>query len=338
MRRLFPSVALSVLALLLLGSGCGVEKPSVSSADQKPAAPPTLYGERSRTIATEPAPAPDKTGGFDGARAYAHVAKLVEIGPRQPGSEGIRKAREYIRGQLTSFGCAVEDDDFQVTTPAGRVAMKNIVAKIPGSSPNMVLLLTHYDTYRLAGFVGANDSGSSTGVMLELARLLCGKQHGLSPAQPRDQTIWMAFLDGEEAFVQWSETDGTYGSRQLAAKMALAGDLKRVKAVILADMVGYRELRFRRETNSTPWLVNLIWDTARRLGYGEQFLDETTAVEDDHTPFLRRGVPAVDLIQLDDYPYWHTAQDTLDKISPRSLAITGHVILEVLPQIEKRSR
>lgn len=313
-------VLLGLLFILLFGA-CTREGPSsaaglAATAEQRP---------------PEPAPPPEKTGGFDGARAFAHVEKLVSFGPRVPGSEAARLAQQYIRQQLEGFGCSVEEFDFTGQTPLGPLPMKNILARIPGGKPEAVLLLTHYDTRRTPpGFVGANDGGSSTGVMLELARLLCPQRRRLS--------VWIAFLDGEEAQVEWTETDSLYGSRELAARLALRGELGRVKAVILADMVGDRELRFLRELNSTRWLVNVIWETAARLGYGDIFVDETHAIEDDHVPFLRRGVPAVDIVEVGEYRYWHTPGDTLDKLSPRSLAITGHVILESLTALEQRFR
>ena len=212
-------------------------------------------------------------------------------------------------------------------TPIGSVTMKNIVAKIPGTSPNTILLATHYDTKRMENFVGANDGGSSTGLMLEMARLLCGRKRPL--------TLWIAFFDGEEAFGEWSSTDGTYGSRQMAAKLAVSGGLKRMKAMLLADLIGDRNLRVKRESNSTPWLTDLIWSTAARLGHQNVFLPEETTIEDDHVPFLRRGVPAADVIDLEE-PYWHTTADTLDKISPRSLATVGHVFLATLTELEKK--
>jgi len=274
---------------------------------------------------------PGGYGGFDGQKAYTHVSKLVALGPRSPASEAIRLARSYLREQLESSGCAVEEEAFSASTPAGRVPMKNLISKIPGSSPNVVLLLTHYDTKQLPDFVGANDGGSSTGLMLEMARVLCQRKNAL--------TIWIGFLDGEEAFGEWSDTDGAYGSREMAARLALSGDLKKIKAVLLADMVGYRDLRFRRESNSTRWLTDMVWATAARLGYRQYFVSAEERLLDDHMPFLRRGVPAVDLIQFEDYlPYWHTSADTLDKLSPRSLAIAGHVLLEVLNELEKKFR
>ncbi len=289
--------------------------------------------------AEDAAPPASQTGGFDGARAYAQVAKLVSYGPHPPDSPAIRAVQGYIRSQLAGFGCAVSVDDFHAQTPIGTLAMENIVARIPGTGPGIILLLTHYDTLRLDNFVGAEDSGSSTGLMLELARVLCKAKRGAN-------AVWIAFLDGEEAQVvvngqaQWTDSDSVYGSRELAAQLALSGDLKRVRAVILADMIGQKHLRITREANSTQWLAHLVWSTAAHLGYKDVFVSqEIEAIDDDHGPFLRRGVAAVDLIDLNDYQaqgYWHTPQDTLDKISPRSLAIVGHVVLASVNALQEK--
>ena len=281
-----------------------------------------------------PAPAAETTGGFDGARAYKHVEQLVAIGPHPAGSEGIRRAQQYIIGQLKSFGCPVEEQDFHATsTPVGDVAMKNILVKIPSTNPNIVIFSSHYDTKRVENFVGANDGGSSTGILLELARLLCARKNA--------ETIWLAFFDGEEDFnANWTNRDNTYGSRELAASLALSGDLRRVKALILVDMVGPTNPIYRRESNSTPWLTELLWSTAARLGYGKVFINDTNAIEDDHIPFLERKVPSADIIDFENtvLEYWHTPRDTLDKIDPRTLAITGHVLIESLPELEKKIR
>lgn len=276
-----------------------------------------------------PAPPAETTGGFDGARAYKHVEQLVAIGPHPAGSDGIRRAQDYIIGQLKSFGCPVEEQNFHApSTPVGDVAMKNILVKIPSANPNIILYASHYDTKRIPNFVGADDAGSSTGVLLDLARLLCARKNAGS--------IWLAFFDGEEAFnLNWADPDNTYGSRELAASLALSGDLRRVKAMILVDMVGPTHPLFRRESNSTPWLTDLLWSTAERLGYANVFINDRADVEDDHLSFLKRDVPAADIIDL-DVPYWHTAQDTLDKVDPRTLAITGHVLIASLPDLEKR--
>ena len=279
------------------------------------------------------APPAEKAGGFDGKRAFAQVAKQVGFGPRPSGSAAIGKLQEYIQNELSSYGCKVDVDSFTADTPVGRLPMKNIVAKIPGDKPGIILLATHYDTKLMQNFVGADDAGSSTGVMLELARLLCAKRGAYQ--------VWITFFDGEEAMKEWSDTDSRYGSRQMAAKMGMSGDIPKVKAFLLADIVGTRPPRFKRESDSTKWLVDLVWGTAKNLGYGDVFLDEPLEVSDDHDPFLKRKVPCVDVIDLENYPggnlyYWHTPEDTLDKVDARSLAITGHVFLESVKQLQAK--
>ncbi len=308
-----------LLAWLALGvTSCRADQqnPSPASAQPSPAAPPS-----------ETAPPASETAGFDGARAFQHVANLVAIGPRSAGSPGILRAQAYIRAQLESFGCPVEEEKFSATTAVGPVEMKNLIARIPGASRDVILLATHYDTHPIPQFVGADDGGSSTGVMLELARQLCPRKGAL--------TLWIVFFDGEEAFVQWSHTDGTYGSRQMAARLASSGELKRIRAMLLADLCGGRGARFKKESSSTRWLTDLVWSTAARLGYSSTFVNDETAIEDDHLPFLKRGVAATDVIDL-ERPYWHTTADTLDKVSPRTLAMVGHVFLETLPALERR--
>src|SRR5262249_586059 len=148
----------------------------------------------------------EKTGGFDGAKAYEHVAKQVNYGPRPAGSQAILQAQDYITSQLSSYGCAVDTDAFSSDTPAGRLPVKNIAVKTPSANPGIILLATHYDTKKLDNFVGADDGGSSAGVMLELARLLCGR--------PAKYSVWIAFFDGEEAVrKEWQDPDNRYGSR-----------------------------------------------------------------------------------------------------------------------------
>src|SRR6266446_1285240 len=306
-------------------AGCGAK------ADGDSAAPVSAASATSTLQAGDEAPPAEKTGGFDGKRAFAHVAKQVGFGPRPSGSAAIGRLQEYIQSELSSYGCKVDVDSFSADTPVGRLPMKNIVAKIPGDKSGIIMLATHYDTALLPDFVGADDGGSSTGVMLELARLLCAK-HGA-------YQVWITFFDGEEAMKKWSDTDSRYGSRQMAAKLAMSGELPKIKAFVLADIVGTRTPHFKREADSTKWLVDVVWATASRLGYGSIFLDETMAVSDDHDPFLQRKVPAVDVIDLQNYPggdiyYWHTPGDTLDKISAKSLAITGHVFLESVKQLQ----
>jgi glutaminyl-peptide cyclotransferase len=327
--RLILGLAISGIFLVL---GC---KSGDSSSPAQPQ-PPFMSAVAGNPPAVPPqdqAPPAESTGGFDGKRAYDQVAKQVSFGPRPPGSPAIAKLQDYLVSELKSYGCSVDVDSFSADTPDGRVPMKNITAKVPGQKQGIILLGTHYDTKKLDNFVGANDAGSSTGVMLELARLLCKQP-------PGKYAVWIAFFDAEEAFnVQWQDPDHTYGSRQMAAQMAQSGDLPKVKAFILADMVGGRGSRFRRDPDSTKWVVDLVWGVAAKLGYSDIFLDEAGGTGgDDHFSFLQRHVPSVDIIDLvlPEVPYWHTPQDTLDKISPKLLAITGHVILESVAELQKK--
>ena len=316
------------LAILPFSAGC---KANGSADSAKPpfmstvAAPPAAIAQ-----IPDDAPPPDKTGGFDGKRAYELVAKQVGFGPRPSGSPAIAQLQDFLDSELKSYGCTVEADSFNSDTPASRLAMKNLLVKIPGEKPGVILLGTHYDTKRLDNFVGADDAGSSTAVMLELARQLCAKRGRYA--------VWIAFFDGEEAVrPQWEDPDNRYGSRQMAARFANSGDLKKIRAFLLADIVGGRSMRFKRESDSTKDLIDLIWSTAARLGYANIFLNEAESMSDDHDSFLKRGVPSVDVIAFDSAAaYWHTPQDTMDKISARSLAIVGHVFLESLKQLQSR--
>jgi glutaminyl-peptide cyclotransferase len=322
------------LAAGLLAAALGVAACGHGGAGSESAASASQQGNATASnTPADTAPPASQTGGFDGAKAYEHVAKIVSFGPRPPASTGIHEVQDYIREQLKSYGCTVGEDDFHASTPVGEVAMKNIIAKAPGTGQGIILLLAHYDSLSsVRDFVGAEDSASSDGVMLELARLLCGRK------QPN--SMWIAFLDGEEAFVDWDkDEDHTYGSRELAARLAVSGDLKRVKAVILADMIGQYGLAIPREGNSTKWLTDLVWKTAGHLGYGDVFVSRSETISDDHQPFLSRDVPSVDIIDWDGFQnpkYWHTPQDTLDKVSPRSVAIVGHVILETVNELQKK--
>ena len=323
-------VGLSALAALF-AIACGHDTARPEAA---PAAAANAAGSGSQLAiaAADAAPPASETGGFDGSKAYEFTAKVVGFGPRPPESDALHKTQDYIRSQLQSFGCAVDEDDFHASTPIGSLAMKNIIAKTQGEGKGVILLLTHYDTLRMDHFVGAVDGGSSTGLMLEMARLLCS-----ASAKKQPNSVWIGFLDGEEALVDWhKDNDNTYGSRELAARLATSGELKRIHAVILADLIGPKNPKFRRDSNSTHWLTDLVWRTAARLGYRDIFVSDELAVDDDHVAFLNRGVPAVDIIDLNDYPYWHTLDDTLDKVSPRTLGIAGHVILESVNELQKK--
>jgi len=327
-KNIFRIAIMACLVSIAL-TGCKASGHDSPSTTQPPL---TSTAASAPPQAADEAPLPEKSGGFDGKRAFAHVAKQVSFGPHPSGSPAIAQVQDYLLSELKSYGCNVETDAFGADTPVGRLPMENILVKIPGEKPGVILLGTHYDTKRLDNFVGADDGGSSTAVMLELARLLC-KQHG-------KYAVWIAVFDGEEAVrLQWEDPDNRYGSRQMAARFANSGDIKKIRAFLLADIVGGRNSRFRRDDSSTQWLTDLVWDVAARLGYASLFLNELTGIGgDDHHSFTQRGVPAVDVIDLiaNEVPYWHTPQDTLDKISAKNLAIVGHVFLESVKQLQSK--
>jgi Zn-dependent M28 family amino/carboxypeptidase len=268
---------------------------------------------------------------FDGARAFKHLQQLVAIGPRPAGSAGAQKTRDYIKQQFSALGISVAEQAFDARTPVGIVRMVNLRALIPGSAAGPTLVVAgHYDTklFHDITFVGANDGGSSAAFLIELARVL--------KARPAAGPIELLFLDGEEAVVEWQGDDNTYGSRYYVDAAVRDGTLKQIGALVLVDMIGDRNLRILRESQSTAWLTDILWRHARTLGR-HQFVSESTAISDDHLPFLAAGVPAVDIIDL-DYPAWHTAQDTLDKTSAESLQAVGDVLVAALPDIERHLR
>jgi hypothetical protein len=322
-------VCLGAVVFVAFLSGC---KAKTDSPNAAPGTPPFMSAITTAAPQTpiDALPA-DKTGGFDGARAFNHIAKQVAFGPHPAGSPAILEVQNYLASELKSYGCTVDADSFSSDTPAGRLPMKNLLVKIPGEKPGIIMLATHYDTKRIPNFVGADDAGSSTAVMLELARLLC--------PQRGKYAVWIAFFDGEEAVnLQWVDPDNRYGSREMAARLATSGDLSKVRAFLLADIVGGKTPHFKRDTDSAKWLVDLVWGVAKKLGYGDIFLDQPFPVEDDHQSFATRHVPVVDVIDLDttDVPYWHTTKDTLDKISAQTLGITGHVFLESIKALQSK--
>ncbi len=285
-----------------------------------------------------------KTTDFSGERAFNHVKTQVEFGPRPAGSAALEKTREYLVKELKSYGLKVALDEFTPTTPQGKVKMKNIIAELPGESPNFIALASHYDTkpYKEFTFVGANDGGSSTGALLEIARVLA------ADTSKRKFTYQFVFFDGEEAFcAEWSEClngkDHTYGSSHMVERLRAAKQLEQIKALVLLDMIGDKDLTIPREETSAAWLVNAIWGTAQELGYKKEFPNRSFTIgDDDHMPFLRAGIPAMDLIDFEyggpDNPYWHTKEDTLDKISAQSLKIVGDVVILSLPKIAAQIR
>ncbi len=268
-----------------------------------------------------------KAARVDGDAALRHVERLVALGPRPSGSPALDRARDYIVGELRRSGIESRVRRFDAATPHGRIGMANIVAVVPGRRPDVIMLAGHYDTkwFKEFRFVGANDGGSSAALLIELARAL--------RVTPRDFTYWIVWFDGEEARARWTPEDSLYGSRRLADELRREGRLP--KALVVVDMIGDKDLGILREAVSTAWLTDLVWASGARLGHGRHFLRDEQSVEDDHAPFLRLGVPAALLIDF-DFPPWHTAADTLDKVSAKSLAIVGDVVLDALPAIERR--
>jgi glutaminyl-peptide cyclotransferase len=270
--------------------------------------------------------APDKP--FDGAAALAFTGRAVAFGPRADGTAAIGKLRAYIRQQLAACGCEVSTDRFAASTPDGTVAMENIIAKFPGKSGRAIAVTGHYDTKKMANFVGANDGGSSTGFLLELAAVLRG--------QPAADDLYVIFFDGEEAVREWSGADSVYGSRHLAEKWTADGTNRKLKALINVDMIGDRNLKLMWDTSSAPSLRNTFWQAADSLGYKAYFPREGGPVEDDHVPFLKAGVRALDVIDFESQgTFWHTPEDTMDKLSANSFEIVGTVLMRALQELEQ---
>ena len=275
---------------------------------------------------------------FNGARAYEYARQFVAIGPRWPTSQGHVKAEAFLRAQFKHD--QLEEDTFTASTPIGPVAMRNFIVRFPGKKNGVIVLATHYETnypLRNINFVGANDGASTTGLLLTIGdQLRTQTAHG---KMLDGYSVWLVFFDGEEAIQSWSASDSTYGTRHLAAKWQRDGTLGQIKAFILADMIGDKDLDIQRESRSTDWLVALVRQAAKRFGYESHFFKQTEQVEDDHLPFVQRGVPSIDIIDLNYGPnnsYHHTAQDTLDKISVKSLTIDGDVFLETIRLIGLR--
>jgi glutaminyl-peptide cyclotransferase len=267
---------------------------------------------------------------FDSGRAWEHLRQLVAIGPRPSGSPAIEQTRKYIKEKLAAEGLVAVEQAWDDRTPIDTVHMVNLIVTIPGAHKDRVVIAGHYDTKltREFRFVGASDGGSSAAFLIEMARVLKARKNAL--------TVELVFLDGEEARLwDWQGTDNTYGSRHYVEVAKRDGSIASLKAMVLVDMIGDRDLMIRRDANSTPWLTDMVWGTAKRLELDNYFVPETTRVEDDHLPFLAAGVPSVDIIDL-DYEPWHTAKDTLDAVSARSLQVVGDVVLAALPHIETR--
>jgi glutaminyl-peptide cyclotransferase len=327
--RLSLSAALG-LTLSLTLFACAREKDA--AAAPKESAPSTAVpaATDASTTSADLGPPP----AFNSARAMQYVKEIVAFGPRPIGSANHKKVEDYIHAHLK--GDQVEDDAFIIDTSEGKFPVRNIIAKYPGTRDGIVVIASHYDTnypLRDTNYVGANDGASSSALLLEIADQLRGKKlDGYS--------VWLLWDDAEEAIkLPWTDTNSVYGVRHLAQKWQDDGTIKNIKAFILEDMIGDADLNIERDEDSTPWLEDLIYQAATRLGYQSHFFARTVPMEDDHKPFVQRGIPSADLIDF-QYGYnnvfWHTTQDTVDKLSPKSLEIVGTVTLETVQMLDKK--
>lgn len=326
-----------LLVCVLVSLACERAK---DAAQIQPASVPAAAAARNAPLNLPPDSGPPPA--FDGDRAMQYVKEIVKFGPRPLGSANHKKVEEYLAAHLK--GDQVEDDSFTAETPAGKFPVHNIIAKFAGTKDGIIIVASHYDTnywLRNTSFVGANDGASSSALLLEMANQLRGKT--------RDgYSVWLVWDDAEEAMKADGsggsqmempfENDSLYGITHLAEKWQTDGTLKKIKVFLLADMVGDADLNIERDTNSTPWVEDVVYEAATRLGYQSHFFGRRMEVGDDHVPFVKRGVPAADLIDF-SYGYndvfWHTSQDTVDKLSPKSLQIVGTVMLETIRILDK---
>ncbi len=277
---------------------------------------------------------------YSAAAAYAYTARVAALGERWPGSPGHQKTQDLIRQTLQKNGAQIETDEFTATTPRGPIAVHNIIGKFNVSADPkqpIFILAGHYDTLFKPGFIGANDGASSTGILLAFAEAL---SH-----QKTKMQIWLVWTDLEEALESFVGDDGLYGSRHLAQKLAANGTAPRIKGFFLLDMIGDKDLGVARETTSKAWLQEYIAQAAKQLGYSQYFFQYEASIIDDHAPFLRAGVPAVDVVdakfgrmgpQFDAMGEFHHANtDTMDKVSQRSLEIVGRTILRAVELLDQ---
>ncbi len=281
------------------------------------------YGFQQRT------PASSKNSPFSEERAGTDLRTLVGFGPRPAGSDAIEKTRKYIVSELQKAGLKVQLDEFDARTPRGYRHMVNIHAVRAGSKPGVIAVTGHYDTkvFDNLVFVGASDGGSSAAWLIEFARSTAGLK--------LEHSLEFVFFDGEEAVVEWTDDDSVYGSRHDVDKRVRDKTLRDLKALILVDMIGDKNLNIKKESQSTGWLKDIIWNTARTIGYAKEFPTVEQDISDDHIPYLKAAIPSVDLIDF-DYPCWHMACDTLDQVSAHSLKIVGDVVYFSLPEIDRR--
>ncbi len=311
-------------------AACSNSKPAEASAPAPQAAAQPAAPLAAITAAAPSAPAMH----VDADRAMQYTREIVAFGPRYDGSKAVESVRQYILAHLK--GVQVEQDSFVSDTPAGKLPMTNIIAKFPGTKDGIIVLASHYETnynLRNINFVGANDGACTSALLLEIANQLRGKKlEGYS--------VWLLWDDGEESVSgQWSDADSLYGTRHLAAKWQADGTIKKIKALFVVDMIGDKELKVIRDDNSTPWLEDLVYQAASTYGFQSRFFVQHWPEEDDHSPFQKLGVPVSDFISLPygyNDAYHHTVEDTLDKLSPRSLKIAGDTLLETIRLVNQR--
>ena len=323
--------------LRIIGLMCFLTVLACSKQKEAAAAPPATAEPAAGSGGHIEIRVTDNSGGgasFNEIRAMRYVKEIVAFGPRPIGSPNHKKVEDYIHAHLK--GDVVEDDAFTVDTTEGKFPVRNIIAKFPGTRDGIIVIASHYDTnypLRDTAYIGANDGASSSALLLEVANQLRGKKlDGYS--------VWLLWDDAEESMrLPWFDPEALYGVRHLAQKWQDDGTIKKIKAFLLEDMIGDADLNVDRDQNSTAWLEDLIYQSATRLGYQSHFFARTLAMADDHEPFVQRGVPSADLIDF-NYGYnnvfWHTTQDTVDKLSPKSLEIVGTVTLETVRMLEKK--
>src|ERR1700690_3204272 len=310
--------ALTTLLACFLITACAHGAPATPDPDPTPAA--------SAISDTPPA--------FNAARTMQYTKEICAFGPRPIGSENHKKVEAYILAHLKTD--TVEQDNFEVTTQEGKFPVHNILAKFPGTRDGIIVIASHYDTnwpLRNINYVGANDGASSSALLLEIANQLRG-------AKRDGYTVWLLWDDAEESMkLPWDDPESLYGVRHLAQKWQDDGTLKKIKAFILEDLIGDADLNIERVSNSTPGLEDLVEQAATRVGYQSHFFGREMYVEDDHEPFLKRGVPSTDLIDFDygyNNDFLHTAAAKPNKLSPQSLAIVGTVTLEAVRLLDQK--
>lgn len=331
LRRLVPVSILRagtmVIGLSMALISCTQQKTSAAPPEQQP----VVTSKAAKVGSPRRGPLPQ----ISGTRAYQYTKEIVAFGPRYVSSPGHKRTEDHIRAKLN--GATLEEDRFTANTPAGKFPMTNLIAKFQGTKDGIIVLAGHYDTlYNRKDFVGANDGGSSAGLLLELSDQLRSQ---MKNGRREGYSIWLVWLDGEEAFRNWTDTDSTYGSRHLAEQWHKDGIDRKIKAFLLADMIGDADLNIERDLNSSPWLEDLIFQAATSYGYQSHFFRRQVAMSDDHNAFAVLGIPVADLIDFDygyDNSFWHTSDDTMDKLSPKSFEIVGNVMLETVRFLDEK--